>query len=150
MIVGLIIILAVLIGLYALMTGSFKFGRPVHHKVRSHSRPHHLPSMDKNQIADQWERIELSATQGEHGLKSAIADADKLLDHVMKQAGYAGETMADRLKKAEANFTDKEAVWQAHKLRNVLAHEVNYDLVMSQGQHAIVNFRRGLKDLGAL
>lgn len=145
-IVGLIIIAAVGGLMYMMISGGFKFKRrDVIHKVRPH-----VPKLDKSQIAERWEAIERSAQTGEHGLKSAINDADKLLDQVMKQQGFRGETMAERLKKAEGRFLDKEAIWRAHKLRNAIAHEVQFDIVMSQGQNALEDFKRGLRDLGAL
>lgn len=145
-IIGLLVIGAVASLMYLAMFGKFKFKkRDVIHKVRPH-----VPKLDHGQIADRWEMIERSAQGGEHGLKSAINDADKLLDQVLKQQGFKGETMALRLQKAEDRFTDKESIWRAHKLRNALAHEIQFDLVMSQGRQALDALRRGLKDLGAL
>jgi hypothetical protein len=45
---------------------------------------------------------------------------------------------------------DTIAVWRAHKLRNTLAHELNFDLVPSQAHEALADFERGLRELGAL
>lgn len=143
-----ILIIALVVGvlLYGAMNGSFKFKkRPVDHKVRPM-----VHKLDKHQITDRWEAIERSAQGGEHGLKSAINDADKLLDQVLKQQGFRGETMALRLQKVEDRFTDKESIWRAHKLRNAIAHEIHFDIVMSQGRNALEDIKRGLKDLGAL
>lgn len=145
-IIALIIIGGVGTLMYLAMFGKIGFKkRPVDHKVRPL-----VHKLDKHQIAERWEAIERSAQGGEHGLKSAIGDADKLLDQVLKQQGFRGETMAMRLQKAEDRFTDKESIWRAHKLRNALAHEINFDLVMSQGRKSLDDLHRALKDLGAL
>jgi hypothetical protein len=87
---------------------------------------------------------------GAAGLKSAINEADKLLDHVMRQQGAGGDTMGERLKSFGNRFSDRNGVWRAHKLRNVLAHEVGFDLVPSQAREALADFERAMKDLGAL
>lgn len=137
----LIVVLGLGIFLYALIS------RP---KIRPSGRSHPQPNLNRAEAGERWRKIEDSANRGEHGLKSAIADADKLLDQVLRQSGFTGETMAERLKRAESRLSDKEAVWQAHKIRNAIAHEVNYDLLTSRGREAISAFRGALKDLGAL
>lgn len=106
--------------------------------------------LDRALVAQRWSTIHAMSLGGGNGLRQAVSEADKLLDYVMKAQGYAGEVMADRLRQAQANLSDRNAVWNAHKLRNALAHEVGFDLVASQAQEALRAFERGLKDLGAL
>jgi hypothetical protein len=101
-------------------------------------------------VADKWATIEAMSTTGGSGLRNAVSEADKLFDYVLKGNGYAGETMAERLKRAESRLSNRNGVWGAHKLRNALAHEVAFDLVGSQAKEALHDFKRGLKDLGAL
>jgi hypothetical protein len=121
-----------------------KSGRPV-----ASSRGYR-GSVDQSEISARWQTIMATSSTGASGLKSAINEADKLLDHVMKQLGYPGEKMADRLKLAGPRFTDRNNVWRAHKLRNALAHEISFDLVPSQAKEALRDFEQGLKDLQAL
>ncbi len=106
--------------------------------------------VDQSEIKSRWETIMHVSNTGASGLKSSLNEADKLLDHVMKQLGYGGEKMADRLKLAGPRFTDQNAVWRAHKLRNALAHEVGFDLVPSQAKEALNDFEQALKDLQAM
>jgi hypothetical protein len=58
-------------------------------------------------------------------LKQAVIEADKLVDYILRAKGYQGVTFADRLKAAtpyiEKHFLD--AMWQGHKVRNLIAHE---------------------------
>ncbi len=148
MIYALIVILLISLGLYVLINGKkLNFRRPPTPRPKPH---YHAVSLSGEQIKDRWKSIAEAAEGGEHSLRTAIADADKLLDQVMRQRGFAGDTMAERLKKAEDRFADKEAIWSAHKLRNALAHDVNYDLVMTRGRQAVDDIHRGLKDLGVL
>lgn len=101
-------------------------------------------------VQKRWESINSSAAAGGIGLKNAITEADKLLDYVLLQKGFRGKTMAERLKNAQKHFDNKEAIWQAHKLRNSLAHEVHFDLVASHAKEALESFQKALKELGAL
>lgn len=59
-------------------------------------------------------------------VKSTLMEADKLLDYVLQKRGYAGNTMGDRLKNAKKTY-DRNTyndLWNAHKMRNTLVHEV--------------------------
>ena len=104
-------------------------------------------------IRSRWGIIMATSKTGPAGLKIAITEADKLLDYVMKTQGYSGGTMGERLKAAKSGFGDYgvyNAVWQAHKLRNTMVHDVGFDLVVSQANEALTDFERGLRKLGAL
>lgn len=107
-------------------------------------------SLDKEFVSRKWTNIQtMSQGNGSH-LKDAVSEADKLLDYAMKGSGFKGATMGERLKNHRGRFSDINSVWSAHKLRNALAHEADFDLVPSQAREAVKNFERALKDLGAL
>ena len=80
----------------------------------------------------------------------AIINGDKLLDRAMIEMGVPGRTMGDRLKRVGNRFTDTNAVWRAHKLRNVIAHESDYDVSYRQAANALAIYKQALKDLGAI
>lgn len=80
----------------------------------------------------------------------AIIDGDKLLDKAMIEMGIPGKTMGDRLKKAGSRFTQLDAVWRAHKLRNMIAHETDFGLSYRQAANALAIYKQALKDLGAI
>ncbi len=80
----------------------------------------------------------------------AIIDADKLLDKAMHEMGVPGKTMGDRLKRSGSKFTDINAVWRAHKLRNAIAHESGLEIGYKQAATALSIYKQALKDLGAI
>ncbi|MBR2710124.1 hypothetical protein IKF02_00605 [Candidatus Saccharibacteria bacterium] len=80
----------------------------------------------------------------------SIINADKLLDRAMHEAGIPGKTMGDRLKKAGGRFTNIDAVWRAHKLRNAIAHEDDLEITYRQAASALLIYKQALKDLGAI
>jgi hypothetical protein len=106
--------------------------------------------LDHKFYLTQWQKIEGYKSNGSAGLQVAIMEADKLLDHVLKARGFAGETMGDRLKSANKAFMNTQAIWDAHKLRNRLAHEQNVSLNGPTADGALRALKAGLKDLGAM
>jgi len=109
-------------------------------------------NLSRDQISQRWAQIMAVSRTGGSGLKSALNDADKLFDQAMKQAGLRGETMGERLKSARGRFDRDtyDGIWRAHKLRNTMAHEIEFDIVPSQIREALTDFERGLKTLGVL
>lgn len=113
-------------------------------KVTKTRRTH----LDPKLVHARWTTILDLSSQGGAGLRQSIMEADKLLDYVLKGKGFAGETMADRLRSAGPKLSRRNAVWSAHKLRNVFAHEVDADVVASQVKDALKNYERAIRDLG--
>jgi hypothetical protein len=79
-----------------------------------------------------------------------IIEADKLLDKALMEMGVPGKTMGDRLKRSGDKFTNINAVWRAHKLRNAIAHETDLEIGYKQALNAIAIYKQALKDLGAI
>lgn len=79
-----------------------------------------------------------------------IIEADKLLDKALIEMGVPGKTMGDRLKRSNSRFTDINAVWRVHKLRNAIAHESDIEIGFKQASNAISIYKQALKDLGAI
>ncbi len=102
--------------------------------------------LDPKYYRDHWAKIEQVQKMGEAGWQVAIMQADKLLDQALKQRGFAGETMGDRLKSAHAG----DKVWAAHKVRNRIAHETDVRLNAIVVSQALRGFKQGLKNVGAL
>lgn len=139
----LIIILLAAVLIYAMIMAQGVKPKPKR-GVRGH--------VDKEMIAGRWNTIKLTSETGVTGLKNSVAEADKLVDHVLREMGFPGDNMGDRLRSAEKRFAYSEynALWQAHKLRNSLAHDVGFDFVPSMAKDALRAFERALKDLDAL
>jgi hypothetical protein len=89
---------------------------------------------------------------GEANHKSAVMEADKLLDLALKTLGINGETMGERLKMSRDlfSFEGYQAAWEGHKVRNKLAHEHEFDLLHARALETMENFKKALTDLKAL
>ena len=80
----------------------------------------------------------------------AVINGDKLLDKALIESGIPGKTMGDRLKRSGNRFSDPNAVWRAHKLRNVIAHGDESELSHRQAANALAIYKQALRDLGAI
>jgi len=69
-----------------------------------------------------WQTIQhYLAGQEENLWRIAILEADNLLDEILSEKGYAGQTVGEKLK--QANFKTIELAWEVHKTRNRIAHD---------------------------
>lgn len=66
---------------------------------------------------------ELVASENPGDWRVAIMEADIMLDDLLKSMGHDGESIGDRLKLVEkSDFTTIDLAWEAHKIRNRIAH----------------------------
>lgn len=98
-----------------------------------------------------WLKIENSLVKGQRQTYNlAVLNADKLLDRALTEMGLPGKTMGERMKRVNDKFTKVNSVWYAHKLRNQIAHESDFELDYDEASRALAGFRQALKDLGAI
>ena len=81
-----------------------------------------------------------------------VLGADDLLDEVLMKKQKSGKTMGERMVSAQDNFTNNDALWQAHKLAGHLRHDKDktYKLKELEVKESLVSFRQAMRDLGAL
>ncbi|MEK7133067.1 MAG: hypothetical protein AAB771_00030 [Patescibacteria group bacterium] len=81
--------------------------------------------------------------------KFAILEADGILDDVMKKIGYPGANLGERLVNIEpSDFDSLSEVWEAHKVRNRLAHEAaDFKLSKERAEEVVALYEKGLKEL---
>ncbi len=109
-----------------------------------------MSGLDRGLIRSRWQGIEKLASGGDLNLKMAVMEADALLDHALKSLAMPGGTLGERLKFAAYKFPKISRVWNAHRLRNQLAHETTSYLDPSLARRAIRDFRDALQLLNVL
>lgn len=108
-----------------------------------------LSAATAQQLAGHWQQVTAKAgNPATYDL--AIAEADKLLDAAFREIGLPGQTMGERLRAGEALFPQGlyNQIWEAHKLRNRLAHEVGVQISESETKAALSTFQWALRQLG--
>ena len=104
-------------------------------------RKKHLTEGEMAFVRNQWRMIGMGRNP-----KNDILEADKLLDYVLTKYGYQG-SLGEKLKAARSLFSDIDGVWVAHKLRNQIAHEMNFTPPQSEVDLALKSFKKALQDL---
>ncbi len=91
------------------------------------------PVADLPDINPKWTKILAQVeSQNENDWKLAIIEADIMLADILDKLSLPGETMGDKMKAVEkSDFTTIDNAWEAHKIRNQVAHEGS-DFVLNQ------------------
>jgi len=110
---------------------------------------------DQNFVKESWAKIEEQISLGKpSNLRSAVIDADKLVEFVLKKIYPSLEKMGERLKQVKPKFVGNyqiyDQLWFAHKVRNELVHNIDFDLPSVQAKLVLENFKQALIHLGAL
>jgi len=95
-----------------------------------------------------WEKIVvLSGSDNPNDWKQAIIEADKMLEVVVNTFAVPGDNMGDKMKNIEkGDWQTLDEAWQAHKVRNQIAHEHNFHLSQREARIAIANFEKVFKE----
>ncbi len=117
--------------------------------LRKLRRPE-MEGFSREKVKQLWSQIEQSAKQGKLGEKIAIIEADKLLDNVLKSMLIPGDTLGERLKAAGYKYRNLRDVWPAHRTRNRLVHESEFELRSGDCQRTLEDFRRALQVLNVM
>jgi uncharacterized protein YutE (UPF0331/DUF86 family) len=83
--------------------------------------------------------------------KQALIEADKILDKVLKVKIRGKKDMGARLKFANKIISDKDLyqqIWEAHKLRNQIVHEVDTKVTFKEIKRAVSILNQARESLG--
>ncbi|TSC57133.1 MAG: Uncharacterized protein Greene041679_427 [Parcubacteria group bacterium Greene0416_79] len=83
------------------------------------------PAPPQTGVAKRFERVRLHVhSDRESDWRLAVLEADVLLDEMVTGMGYHGDSLGEKLKGIEqSDFTTLEKAWEAHVVRNRIAHE---------------------------
>lgn len=107
--------------------------------------------LDVNKYRLKWMGIESQLDKNDLSRCSmAVLNADKLLDQALREKGIKGQTMGERMKTLKETWSNANAIWGAHKLRNQIAHETDHTVTYDDARRALSGFKQALKDVGAI
>jgi len=97
-----------------------------------------LPSGDR--IKDRWRKVlEHVESPDPANWRMAILEADIILDEMLDRQKYDGETIGEKLKKVEkSDFLTIDNAWEAHKIRNQIAHEGSEFLISQREARRVI------------
>ncbi|MEX0672493.1 MAG: hypothetical protein WDZ82_00760 [Candidatus Paceibacterota bacterium] len=92
-----------------------------------------------------WKKVqEFVESENQSDWKQAILEADIMLEEMLAHMGYVGAGVGERLQQIEhSDFPPLEAAWEAHKARNIIAHEgASYQLTLREARRVIDLYRQ--------
>ena len=97
----------------------------------------------------QWNKIGKKLEAGKKAdYKMALIEADSLLESILKRMGYKGDNMRELLEQIDAKtLPNIENVWQAHKLRNNIVHDPDYELNLDEAKRMFQIYEQAFRDL---
>ena len=114
-----------------------------------HAAAHTVIAKDVPKTQLRWNRIlEQVHGEDERGWRLAILEADIMLNELLDVLGYRGETMADKMKMVDrTRFHTIDLAWEAHSVRNQIAHEGTYKKLDSrEARRTIMLFEKVFKE----
>lgn len=110
------------------------------------------PVVKEQFINNRWEANRLLFASANHNdWKAAIIDADIMLDELVTSLGYTGESLGAKLMTIQLrDFPTLQLAWEAHKIRNKLAHQAQYSLSEREKEVARKNYESIFKSAGII
>lgn len=103
--------------------------------------------------SSRWQHIEsLAGGTSASEWREAIIEADIMLDDLLAKKGYRGDGVGEKLKSVEpADFGTLQDAWDAHKVRNQIAHEGSaFDLSESLARRTLARYESVFREFKAL
>lgn len=113
-----------------------------HNKAEYEKRLHEEVGGSKN---ERWGKtLNYLFSQHSSDWKLAIIEADSMLEGLMDQLGFKGETLGDKLKSAnQDNFPQLTPAWEVHTIRNRIAHEgLAFELSQHEAKRVIALYEQ--------
>jgi hypothetical protein len=122
-IIGIILLLFCTLGLMALVFRGKKLSAPFVKKIKEY-----IQKTEKLSHRDQ------------------VLEYDKILSLCLKELGYKG-TLAEKMKAYGKDFKNENAIWNAHKLRNKIAHEIDFQPSKKEYEVSLKAFKKEIRAL---
>lgn len=106
---------------------------------------------EREKASATWRYVnELMTSEDDHAWTKAIFEADKLLEWSLGLTGVSGKGLGEKLRNGRKSIRNIDDVWNAHKLRNRLAHEMNMQINKYEAVNAVKSFETAIRNLGLL
>jgi len=105
-------------------------------------------SLDSKIVNPKWKLVEEHINSEDvNKWKLAILEADIILSELLESLNLAGEGIGEKLKNVEASdFDHIEEAWEAHKIRNAIAHQGSDFLLTKREAKRVVNLYKSVFD----
>jgi len=97
-----------------------------------------------------WKKlIKKLETGSELDYRLVVIKADHLLDYVLKEKGYEGKSLEDKLRQIEpAKISNLDLLWEVRKVCDKILHEPTYKLDLGEAKRILAVYKKTFQDLG--
>jgi len=141
-IVSTLISMLMITGIIFFLTKLLNIRKEENDSIYGSSAEAGLPIVHKKN--PRWERImDLVNTETSSEWKVAVIEADKLLEEMINYLPIQGENLGDKMKKIDrSDFLTLDDAWEAHKVRNRIAHEPGFEISQHEARRVIGLFKK--------
>lgn len=110
-------------------------------------------TLDEKEIYRAWRAVEEQlGSPNASDWKLAVMSADAVMGEALEDMKIEGATMADKLKALgeSRRLRSYEQLWDAHRVRNEIAHEPRRALSQEEARRIVQHFADALKELRAM
>lgn len=138
-------ILAILISIIAIWVLVYSFTRL--YQIRQEEEPLYatISRHDEHERLEdsRWQHVkQLIVSNNENDWRQAVMEGDIILDELLTRLGYVGDSVGEKLRMVNpSHFGTLNNAWEAHKVRNQIAHEGSaYQVTDRLAYRAIANY----------
>lgn len=108
--------------------------------------------INKSRALRGWKQILKRLKIGEPAqIKMAVLEADKILNEMLKMAGYPGKDLDERLELADtATISNVNELRQAHKIKNRLAAESDFNVNQEEAVMILKIYQKTFQDFNLM
>lgn len=124
-------------------------------KISPYSKPRFAETGDKKSVApnamkEPWQQVlKKLGSENPADWNLAVIQADSIVDSILKEMGIPGETMGERMRTLDkGRLSSLEDLWEAHRVRNDIAHSPDRTVSKHRAAQAIGLFEKVLKEMG--
>lgn len=109
-------------------------------------------NMSKRRTLKAWKQIQKRLGSNKmNDLKLAVLETDKVLDEVLRMAGFPGKNLDERLELiTPAQIENIEEIKQAHKFKNRIATEPDLLITQNEAQISVDIYKKVFQDLNLI
>ncbi|MEK7564446.1 MAG: hypothetical protein AAB510_02670 [Patescibacteria group bacterium] len=119
-----------------------------HHKKEREEKKERENNVSEN---SRWVRtLTYLFSQSPSDWKLAIIEADAMLEDLLGQLGFKGDTLGDKLKSTDQEkFRNLTSAWEVHTIRNRVAHEgLSYEISQREAKRVIAIYEDIFREYG--
>ena len=124
----------------------------LHNEIHEYAHKHAKEKEKKNNVVNErWEAVlNYLSSQNPSDWKLAVIESDSMLEDLTDLLEFQGETLGEKLKLVSKDrFKTLDDAWEAHLIRNRIAHEgLKFDLSQREAQRIVALYEKVFIEFG--